>query len=179
MAVFHLFLALLALMAAGKADEEVHKQSFKREQLGLSGQQVTRRLDRSALSLDKSVVGEVVFKRNSSEVIGRQGRASKSRPSRQSCTAKTGMSFTRCKQSNLKKDRDKYKYNIHGKKQRQYCTAMTGMSFIRYKQSEEKKSRQIQIQPTTYMVKNRNKDDRRSLIVDSKDQDVVYKVPNY
>jgi len=94
MAVFHLFLALLALMAAGKADEEVHKQSFKREQLGVSGQQVTRRLDRLALPLDKSV-GEVVFKRNSSEVIGRQGRASKSRPSRQSCTAKTGMSFTR------------------------------------------------------------------------------------
>ena len=88
MAVFHLFLALLALMAAGKADEEVHKQSFKREQ-------VTRRLDGLALSLDKSIAGEVVFKRNSSEVIGRQGRASKSRPSRQSCTAKTGMSFTR------------------------------------------------------------------------------------
>ena len=101
MAVFHLFLALLALMAAGKADEEVHKQSFKREQLGVSGQQVTRRLDRLALSLDKSV-GEVVFKRNSSEVIGRQGRASRSRPSRQSCTAKTGMSFTRCKQSKEK-----------------------------------------------------------------------------
>ena len=104
MAVFHLFLALLALMAAGKADEEVHKQSFKREQLGVSGhrQQVTRRLDRLALSLDKSIAGEVVFKRNSSEVIGRQGRASKSRPSRQSCTAKTGMSFTRCKQSKEK-----------------------------------------------------------------------------
>ena len=110
MAVFHLFLALLALMAAGKADEEVHKQSFKREQLGVSGQQVTRRLDRLALPLDKSV-GEVVFKRNSSEVIGRQGRASKSRPSRQSCTAKTGMSFTRCKQSKEKRSRQiKYKH---------------------------------------------------------------------
>ena len=132
MAVFHLFLALLALMAAGKADEEVHKQSFKREQLGVSGQQVTRRLDRLALSLDKSIVGGVVFKRNSSEVIGRQGRASKSRPSRQSCTAKTGMSFTRCKQSKEKRLRHKrHKYNIHGQKQRQYCTAMTGISFIR------------------------------------------------
>ena len=117
MAVFHLFLALLALMAAGKADEEVHKQSFKREQLGVRGQQVTRRLDRLALSLDKSIAGEVVFKRNSSEVIGRQGRASKSRPSRQSCTAKTGMSFTRCKQSKEKRSRQiKYKHNIHGKK---------------------------------------------------------------
>ena len=117
MAVFHLFLALLALMAAGKADEEVHKQSFKREQLGVGGQQVTRRLDRLALSLDKSIAGEVVFKRNSSEVIGRQGRASKSRPSRQSCTAKTGMSFTRCKQSKEKRSRQiEYKHNIHGKK---------------------------------------------------------------
>ena len=120
MAVFHLFLALLALMAAGKADEEVHKQSFKREQLGVGGQQVTRRLDRLALSLDKSIAGEVVFKRNSSEVIGRQGRASKSRPSRQSCTAKTGMSFTRCKQSKEKRSRQiKYKHNIHGTKPRQ------------------------------------------------------------
>ena len=117
MAVFHLFLALLALMAAGKADEEVHKQSFKRGQLGVSGQQVTRRLDRLALSLDKRIAGEVVFKRNSSEVIGRQGRASKSRPSRQSCTAKTGMSFTRCKQAKEKRARQiRYKHNIHGKK---------------------------------------------------------------
>ena len=113
MAVFHLFLALLALMAAGKADEEVHRQSFKREQLGVSGQQVTRRLDRLALSLDKSIAGEVVFKRNSSEAIGRQGRASKSRPSRQSCTAKTGMSFTRCKQSKEKRSRQiKYKHMV-------------------------------------------------------------------
>ena len=116
MAVFHLFLALLALMAAGKADE-VHKQSFKRKQVGVRGQQVTRRLDRLALSLDKRIAGEVVFKRNSSEVIGRQGRASKSCPSRQSCTAKTGMSFTRCKQSKEKRLRQmKYKNNIHGKK---------------------------------------------------------------
>ena len=36
---------------------------------------------------------------------------------------------------------------------------MTRMSFIRYT-IKRKKVRQIQIQPTTYMVKNRNKDNR-------------------
>ena len=149
MAVFHLFLALLALMAAGKADEEVHKQSFKREQLGVSGQQVTRRLDRLALSLDKSI-GEVVFKRNSSEVIGRQGRASKSRPSRQSCTAKTGMSFTRCKQS---------KKIQSNKIQIQHTWSNTKTKIIVHnknqgKQSKEKRARQIRYKHNIHGKKN-------------------------
>ena len=79
---------LLALLAVAGGAEEVHGQSSKRVQ----GGQVNIGVVKGQLRLD--MVGERRGN-SSSELIGRQGRASRGRPSRQSCTAKTGMSFTR------------------------------------------------------------------------------------
>ena len=79
---------LLALLAVAGGAEEVHGQSSKRVQ----GGQVNIGVVKGQLRLD--LVGERKGN-SSSELIGRQGRASRGRPSRQSCTAKTGMSFTR------------------------------------------------------------------------------------
>ena len=76
---------LLALLAVAGGAEEVHVQSSKMVQGGQINIGVVKRLD---------MVGERKGN-SSSELIGRQGRASRGRPSRQSCTAKTGMSFTR------------------------------------------------------------------------------------
>ena len=72
---------LLALLAVAGGAEEVHGQSSKRVQGG-------------QVNIGVDMVGERRGN-SSSELIGRQGRASRGRPSRQSCTAKTGMSFTR------------------------------------------------------------------------------------
>ena len=79
---------LLALLAVAGGAEEVHGQSSKMVQ----GGQVNIGVVKGQLRLD--MVGERKGN-SSSELIGRQGRASRGRPSRQSCTAKTGMSFTR------------------------------------------------------------------------------------
>ena len=80
---------LLALLAVTGGAEQVQGQSSKmrvqQEGQVTRGQVVEMRLDMSAGGNSSS-----------SEVIGRQGRASRGRQSRQSCTAKTGMSFTRC-----------------------------------------------------------------------------------
>ena len=79
---------LLALLAVTGGAEQVQGQSSKRMQQVTRGQVLDnmRQMDMSAGGNSSS----------SSEVIGRQGRASRGRQSRQSCTAKTGMSFTRC-----------------------------------------------------------------------------------
>ena len=81
---------LLALLAVTSGAEEVHVQSSRRVQQG----QIKRGglVEGGQLRLDMGGDGRAG---NSSEVMGRQGRASRGRQSRQSCTAKTGMSFTR------------------------------------------------------------------------------------
>ena len=83
------FMTATLLLAVTGGAEQVQGQSSKMR-MQQEGQQVTRgqvvemRLDMSGGNSSRS------------EVIGRQGRASRGRQSRQSCTAKTGMSFTRC-----------------------------------------------------------------------------------
>ena len=82
---------LLALLAVTGGAEQVQGQSSRRmqEQQVIRGQVVEVGQN---MRLDMRGSGNS----SSSEVIGRQGRASRGRQSRQSCTAKTGMSFTRC-----------------------------------------------------------------------------------
>ena len=81
---------LLALLAVTGGAEEVHVQSSRRVQQ--EGQIKRGVVEGGQLRLDMRGEGRAG---NRSEVIGRQGRASRGRQSRQSCTAKTGMSFTR------------------------------------------------------------------------------------
>ena len=80
---------LLALLAVTGGAEQVQGQSSKMR-MQQEGQQVTRG-QVVEMRLDMRSGGNS----SRSEVIGRQGRASRGRQSRQSCTAKTGMSFTR------------------------------------------------------------------------------------
>ena len=82
MAAIHL-LALLALVGGA---EEVQGQSSRRVEEGEIRRGVVGRLD---------MRGEGAGGNSSAVMLGRQGRASRGRQSRQSCTAKTGMSFTR------------------------------------------------------------------------------------
>ena len=81
---------LLALLAVTGGAEEVHVQSSRRGQQ--EGQIKRGVVEGGQLRLDMRGEGRAG---NRSEVIGRQGRASRGRQSRQSCSAKTGMSFTR------------------------------------------------------------------------------------
>ena len=83
MAAIHL-LALLALVGGA---EEVQGQSSRRVEEGEISRAAVGRLDMRR--------GEGAGGNSSAVMLGRQGRASRGRQSRQSCTAKTGMSFTR------------------------------------------------------------------------------------
>ena len=77
---------LLALLAVASGAEEVQGQSFRRAEEGEISRGGVGRLD---------MRGEGAGGNSSAVILGRQGRASRGRQSRQSCTAKTGMSFTR------------------------------------------------------------------------------------